>query len=230
MKRVFVSSVGLLMLAALEGSAAAADLPPRYEPIVPKAPGYAPVYNWTGLYLGINGGGAWGTSRWGGVPASFDVSGGLAGGTIGYNWQLGQIVFGVEGDADWANLSGSTTVLGCGGFACGTRSDFLATVRGRLGFSVDRFLLYATGGLAVGNTKATFPTFTTVDTTNTGSAFGGGVEFAVLSNWTAKVEYLHVDLGNITCGAGTACFFGPAAANRVSLREDIIRGGINFRF
>lgn len=226
MKRVFLASVAMV---ALVGSAAAADLPRRYEPIVPKAPIMSPIYNWTGFYLGVNGGGAWGRSEWNGVPDKFDVSGGMIGGTIGYNWQTSAWVFGLEGDADWADISGSTTVLGCVGLPCRTRSDFLATVRGRLGYAFDRFLPYITGGLAVGNIKATYPGFPTVDDTKAGWTVGGGVEFAFTGNWTAKVEYLHVDLGDTTCGLGTACSF-PGVGNQVSLTEEVIRGGINYRF
>ena len=84
MNRVAVACVGLLALAG--GSAAAADLPPYYQP----GPAYNPIYTWTGFYVGINGGGGWGTSKWDGLN-SFDVSGGLIGGTVGYNWQFGQV-------------------------------------------------------------------------------------------------------------------------------------------
>ena len=86
MKRIFVAWLGLMAFAG--ASATAADLP-RYQPV---APMYNPIYNWTGFYVGINGGGAWGNSQWDGLN-KFDVSGGMIGGTIGYNWQVGQIVF-----------------------------------------------------------------------------------------------------------------------------------------
>ena len=125
MKRVLLASVGLM---ALAGSAGAADLGPRYQPIVPKAPFMSPIYNWTGFYIGINGGGAWGRSNWDAIPGEFDVSGGLIGGTVGYNWQTGPWVFGLEGDVDWANINGSTTAGTCVGLPCKTKSNFLATV------------------------------------------------------------------------------------------------------
>jgi outer membrane immunogenic protein len=226
MKRVLLASVGLMILA---GSASAADLGPRYRPVVPKAPVMAPYYNWTGFYLGINGGGAWGSSEWSGIPGSFDTSGGLIGGTIGYNWQTGPVVFGLEGDADWASIDGSTTGGNCAGLACKTESNFLATVSGRLGYAFDRVMPYVTGGLAIGNIKATYPGFPEVDDTNTGWTAGGGIEFAFAGNWTAKVEYLHVDLGDISCGPGTSCAF-PGVGNTVDLTEEVVRGGINYRF
>jgi outer membrane immunogenic protein len=208
------------------GGAHAADM----APVLKAPPAPSPVIDpWTGFYIGVNGGGAWGRSEWTGVPDKFDTSGGLIGGTIGYNWQTGPWVFGLEGDADWADISGSTTVLGCGGLECKTRSDFLATVRGRVGYAFDRFLPYVTGGLALGNIKATYPGFPTQDETNAGWTVGGGVEFAFAGNWTAKVEYLHVDLGDITCSVGSACAF-PGVGNTVSLTEEIVRGGINYRF
>ena len=116
-----------------------------------RPPVYNPIYNWTGFYVGINGGGGWGNSQWDGIN-KFDVSGGLIGGTIGYNWQVGQIVVGAEGDIDWSGIKGSTNVLCAAG--CETRNTWLATVRGRLGYAFDRFLPYVTAGLAVGDINA----------------------------------------------------------------------------
>src|SRR5262249_62158253 len=110
MKRFVVGCAGLLALAsAAVGPAAGADIP-RYGP-PPAAAYYAPVYNWTGFYLGINGGGGWGTSQWDGID-KFDLSGGLIGGTLGYNWQVNQIVLGAQGDIDLCRNKGPTNVLG----------------------------------------------------------------------------------------------------------------------
>ena len=111
--------------------------------------------------------------------------------------------------------------------ACQTKSDFLSTVRGRVGVVVaDRWLPYATSGLAVGNIRATVPSFGGVDTTNAGWTVGGGVAFALATNWTAKVEYLHVDFGTASCGG---CDFA-AGSNNVGLTEHIVRGGVNYHF
>jgi outer membrane immunogenic protein len=225
MKRLLLASAGVLAIAGLIGAASAADLS-RPPPMVTKAPYFAPYYNWTGFYAGINGGYGWGSSSWSALPSSFDVSGGLFGGQLGYNWQFGQFVYGLEGDADWTDLRGSSNVLGCGLTACRTKNDFLSTVRGRVGFAADRWMPYLTGGLAVGNIRTTTPGFAGVDQTNAGWTVGGGVEVALVGNWTAKAEYLYVDLGNVGCGAGC----GLAAGSNVSLTTNIVRGGINYRF
>src|ERR1700730_11726270 len=122
MKRVIVACVGVL---AAAGSAMAADVLPSYQPRY-QTP--FSVYNWTGFYVGINGGGGWGRSQWDGIDR-FDVSGGLIGGTVGYNWQFGQAAFGVEGDIDWSDIRGTTTTFCAPG--CTTRNHWLAPVGGR---------------------------------------------------------------------------------------------------
>jgi outer membrane immunogenic protein len=220
MKRVVIACVGLLALAG--GSATAADLP-RYGPVA-QAPGYYnPIYNWTGFYLGINGGGGWGQSQWDGV-GTFDVSGGVIGGTIGYNWQVNQIVVGAEGDIDWSGIKGTTTVLCAPG--CETRNKWLATVRGRLGYAFDRFLPYITGGLAVGDINATVPVLPGGSISNAGWTIGAGLEVGVVSNVSLKAEYLYVDLGNFNCGLNC----GLAPGGNVSFNANLVRGGLNVRF
>jgi outer membrane immunogenic protein len=223
MYRVLLASVAALTTVALVGPGGAADLQRRYDPIVPKAPIYSPVYNWSGFYVGINGGGAWGNSHWLNTTG-FNVSGGMVGGTLGYNWQNGPWVLGLEGDVDWTNIKGRT-IVGCP-LGCQTSNSWLSTVRGRVGYAFDRFLPYVTGGLAVGDIRARTPGFAGGSDTNTGWAVGGGVEYAIYMNWTAKAEYLYVDLGNFNCGL--AC--GVVAPNNVSLRSNIFRGGLNYRF
>src|SRR5262245_28160196 len=227
--RVLLAGVGL---AALIGSAFAADLPPRYNPVPPSTPYLAPVYNWTGFYIGINGGGAWGRSDWT-APAfpafntgNFDVSGGLVGGTIGYNWQAGNWVYGIEGDIDWADISGSTT-FACP-VGCQTSNTWLGTARGRIGYAYDRFLPYVTGGVAFGDIRARLGVIDVANDTNVGWTAGAGIEFAVANNWTMKAEYLYVDLGDFNCG--TVCGVPAAAVDNVSFRTNIFRGGINYRF
>jgi outer membrane immunogenic protein len=226
MKRVLLACVSALGLAAMAGAANAADLPRR--PAYPaKAPAYlAPVYNWTGPYVGINAGGAWGNSNWSGNPTGdFDVSGGLVGATIGYNWQVpNNFVLGVEGDVAWTNISGSTNNNCAAG--CETANNWLATVRGRVGYAYDRILPYITGGIAFGDIEATRPGTAGTSGTETGWTLGGGIEFALVGNWSAKVEYLYVDLGSVACGA--AC--GTAAPNDIDFSTSIVRGGLNFRF
>jgi outer membrane immunogenic protein len=149
------------------------------------------------------------------------VDGFLVGGTIGGNYQFNQFVLGIEADGDWANLDGTNTTV-C--FSCEVKSDWLATVRGRAGFAWDRVLFYGTGGAAFGNVQGgsiggPFDTGTQV-----GWTAGAGVEFAFTPNWTAKVEYLYVDLGNFTCT--NFC----AGGGTLNLPEKIVRAGINYKF
>ena len=219
MNRVAVACVGLLALAG--GSAAAADLPRYYQP----GPVYNPIYTWTGFYIGINGGGGWGRSQWDGLD-TFDVSGGLIGGTVGYNWQFGQALIGAEGDIDWSDIKGTTTVLCPGG--CETRNKWLATVRGRLGYAFDRFLPYFTGGLALGDINATLPlpVLPGGSVSSAGWTVGAGLEVGLVSNVSLKAEYLYVDLGTFNCGLN--CGLPPGG--NVSFTTNIFRGGANLRF
>ncbi len=222
MRRLCVALLGLVSFA---GAAAAADLARRApQPYYPKAPIVAPVYNWTGFYIGINGGGAFGTSNWDSTN-SFDISGGLIGGTIGYNYQVGQVVFGVEGDIDWADINGTTNVA-CP-LGCKTSDTWLSTVRGRIGYAADRFMPFVTGGAAFGDIRASTPGFPTTSKDNAGWTLGGGLEGAIVGPWTAKVEYLYVDLGKFNCGLN--CGAGLTVDN-VSVRTSIIRAGVNYRF
>ncbi|MGA8493925.1 MAG: outer membrane protein [Xanthobacteraceae bacterium] len=221
MKRVFLALVGL---AALTGTAAAADLPPRPAPApYYKAPVAIPVYNWTGFYIGINGGGGFGRSQWDST-GSFDISGGLVGGTVGYNYQFGQGVVGIEGDIDWADINGTTNTF-CA-FGCKTSDHWLSTVRGRLGYAADRFMPFVTGGAAFGDIRASTPGFAGGNNTNAGWTVGAGLEFAIAGNWTAKAEYLYVDLGKFNCGI--SC--GALVTDNVSFTTNIVRAGVNYRF
>jgi len=221
MKRVFFA---LISLAALTGTAAAADLPPRPAPApYYKAPVEVPVYNWTGFYIGINGGGGFGRSQWDST-GSFNTSGGLVGGTVGYNYQFGQAVVGVEGDIDWADINGTTNAA-CP-LGCKTTDNWLSTVRGRLGYAADRFMPFVTGGAAFGDIRASTPGFAGASNTNAGWTVGAGLEFAIAGNWTAKAEYLYVDLGKFNCGI--SC--GALATDNVSFTTNIVRGSVNLHF
>jgi outer membrane immunogenic protein len=219
MSRVLFSTIGLL---ALTGAATAADIP-RAAPV--KAPAYyAPAYNWTGFYLGINGGYGWGRSEWDGFGASTDPSGFLAGGTIGYNWQTGPLVFGLEGDIAWSDMRGTFSNAACP-FGCETRNGWLATARGRFGYAIDRVMPYVTGGLAAGDIRANPAGFPGASDTNVGWTVGAGLEAAVTGNWTAKIEYLYVDLGDVGCSAA-AC----GIATNVGYQANVVRAGLNLRF
>ncbi len=230
MKRILLAAA--LALAA-GGQALAADLP-QPGPPPPRAPATyvpvpVPVFSWTGIYVGVNGGYAFGTSNWS-VPlpatGNFSTSGFLAGGTIGGNYQWGQFVLGIEGDGAWTNLTG-TTYTNCG-VGCTTHSDWLATVRGRAGYAFDRFMVYGTGGGAFGNLQGAAGVLPFSSSTQTGWTAGGGVEFAFTPSLTAKVEYLYVDLGTQSCAAGNCSKGGPPTT--VSLTENVVRAGINYKF
>jgi outer membrane immunogenic protein len=257
MKRTFLTSAATVL--AIGAQARAADLPvPTLPPTAP------PIYNWTGVYVGVNGGWADGISNWtnncpgcqslttptsgasppglpGGETGSFSVSGYLAGGTLGANYQIGAWVYGVEGDFDWTHLTGSSGST-CGGLSiaqppptgCETESDWLATLRGRVGYAFpglagDNVLIYGTAGGAFARIKTgLIPPSTFDSSTVAGWAVGAGVEVAFAPNWTAKVEYLFVDLPNVTCTTTTNC--GVLAGSTVTLNENMVRAGINYKF
>jgi outer membrane immunogenic protein len=237
MKRIVLAAA--MALSAVP--AFAADLPaPPPPPQAPAAyvPVAAPIYNWSGIYVGINGGYGFGQSDWstaGGIgTGNFDVNGGLVGGTLGFNFQNGPWVFGVEGDIDWSDINGSQTNTTICGITCTfqTQNDWLGTVRGRVGYAFDRVLVYATGGGAYGDIKATFSAAgLSASTTNTefGWTAGGGVEVGITQNFTAKIEYLFVDLANgaFTCPIAAAC---GAASIPVSFDASLVRGGLNYKF
>ncbi|MCC6775535.1 MAG: porin family protein [Hyphomicrobiales bacterium] len=224
MNRVFVACVALLGAMAASAPSRAADLPSRYaRPYAPPPPVYSPIYNWTGFYLGINGGAGWGGSQWDGVD-KFSVSGGLIGGTLGYNWQFGQLVAGIEGDIDWSGIGGSTNVNCL--FGCETRNHWLGTARARVGYAFDRFLPYLTAGLAIGDIAATTPGWPAGSTTTAGWTIGAGIEFGIVSNVSIKAEYLFVDLGEFNCGLNC----GLAGNGNVSFYSNLFRGGLNVRF
>jgi outer membrane immunogenic protein len=218
-------AVAMAMPLATHVGALAADLP-RQAPVMPtKAPPFmAPQFTWDGFYIGVNGGGGWGHAR-SDLTGGFGTSGGLAGGTVGYNKQLGSWVLGVEGDIDWTDVGGNTA-NGCPAGNCTIQGNWLSTERGRVGYAFGNFMPYITGGLAVGDVQATAPGLAGQDQTQVGWTAGVGAEYALSQNWSVKAEYLRVDLGRFDCGA--SC--GGTPTDNVSLRENLVRGGINWHF
>ena len=240
----------LCALIGISGAALAADLPPS-PPRVPAVyvPAVLPVYNWAGVYVGINGGWGWGNAKYTanavgtfpGTTGSLSDNGGVVGGTLGVNWQSDWFVFGVEGDWDYSGINtGTTSSLCTFSGNCQTGNNWLATARGRAGYAADRVLFYATAGGAFANVQTNFNGTTTTHT-QSGWTAGAGVEWAFADNWTAKIEYLYVNLGNgsVNC-ATTACLVasgtdgmtanGPAIPVSVGLTENLIRAGVNFKF
>ena len=167
----------------------------------------------------------------------YHLSGGLVGGAVGYNWQQGRFVYGIEGDGSWADVSGSGT-CGFGSAAphgCGGALRSLGTVRGSIGYDLAGFGLggiglgtriFAAGGLAVGEVKA-FDAFRGASGTGTlaGYTVGGGIEVLFSPHWSIRAEYLHVDLG--THPIFTAI---PPNPERVSTTAEIVRVGISYHF
>jgi outer membrane immunogenic protein len=216
-------------------AANAADLPPA--PAY-RAPMVQQVYNWTGFYIGVNGGWGWGTqdplniitNRFDGLSQS--ISGGVFGGTIGAQIQQGHVVLGLEADLDWANIKGSGTFmptigggLPLGTFHATTNIDWESTARARVGYANDNWLFYGTGGLALLGAKTTLTTpggaalcggvFANCTPTDRqiGAVLGGGLEYGFTPNISAKLEYLYIS----------------AMSLEVSHHSEI-RAGLNYRF
>jgi outer membrane immunogenic protein len=184
MKRFVFATASALALAESLGPAAAADLSRPWYPT--KVAPYNAAYDWSGFFAGENGGYGWSSATWSSLGSSFNANGGMVGSQLSYSWQVGHFVYGLEGDIDRTNILDIGNVLGCDGKACETKSAFLSTARGRV-VVADRWLPYATGGLAVGNICATLPGFSGTEATNAGWTVGGGVKFGLAANWTAEV-------------------------------------------
>jgi outer membrane immunogenic protein len=244
-KRIAVVAIALSLMTATR--AMAADVPvPGPAPIPPTNyyPADAPL-NWGGFYLGVNGGYGFGSSHWtnaGVSTGNFATNGALVGGTAGLNYGgFGGFVFGVEGDLDWSALKGSSSTAACAGLgaaagvACETKSGWLSTARGRVGYAFNRFLVFATAGAAIADFRVGLnppSNFVSVGP-QVGWTAGGGIEVAFTENWTAKIEYLFVGLGTISCPAGTICsLVNPAgvSSESVSLNENVVRAGLNYKF
>jgi outer membrane immunogenic protein len=227
MQRLVLAGLGALAVVTMTGAANAADLPRRHAMPAKAAPAFEAPYNWTGLYVGINGGGGWARTSWSNTFGSTDAdfSGGLVGGTLGYNYQMGQVVFGLEGDGDWSDIRGSFSGGICPSGSCDTRNSWLATARGRIGYAFDRVMPYITGGAAFGDIKTEPAGLGSTTTTKTGWTVGGGAEFAIAGPWTAKLEYLYVDLGKGSCDVASC-----GVATDADFKSHIVRAGINYRF
>ncbi len=230
-KSLYLGASMLAIAAAAIVPASAADMY-RGEPGGYKdGPAYVPANAWTGFYIGANGGYGWSAgnakvSAAASTPVesamlsnsaakNFDSNGGFGGGQIGYNWQHGQLVLGVEADLQGAGINGNGTEVTNAGRVITTASarsslDWFGTVRGRLGYAFDHTLVYATGGLAfggvndrlsltvddTGNGGRVLSDSAKKDTTRTGFALGGGIEYALTPAWSLKGEYQYIDLGS----------------------------------
>jgi len=206
MKRLVLASLGLV---ALLSPSLAADMPQRMAPMPYKSPASLP-FNWGGAYAGLNLGGGFS-----------DVSGVVFGGQLGYNWQINQLVFGIETDIQISGQDDTTIVSGV---SFNQELDWFGTFRGRIGYAVwERWLPYFTVGLAYGGRTVSRPGFS-ADDTSVGWAIGLGVDYAINQSWSARLEYLHISLDSFTP------VFGGTAFAMGRLDNDIIRGAVNYRF
>lgn len=228
-----------LSASTIAGGAMAADLPSRkMAPPAYVAP--APIFTWSGLYVGVNGGGWFNNSRinpFAGVSGKLGGGGGLIGGTLGYNWQTAsRVVVGVETDLDYRTKATVTPPFSA---ASSTNDGYLGTVRARLGYGFDRALVYVTGGLAYGNAAApnaivslplgAFGVRTGQTGLQAGWTAGAGVEFAITNNWSVKGEYLYADLGSKGIVYTDAATLLPTSISEKTA-DHIVRAGVNYRF
>ena len=222
MRRILLSAAAVAILAGTP--AIAADMPV-------KAPREA-YFNWTGFYLGIDGGYGWGQHdrvTASGFANDYNSKGWLVGGHAGYQFQAGHFVLGVEGDVHGADIKGDDA--GVGGTTDETRARVLASLRGRLGLAYHHFLLYGTAGIAWGDMRHTNSSGSTIVPTvetshgETGWTVGGGVQWAVTPHWSIGAEYRHYDLGSYFANPG-----GVVIPFSVDNRFNTVTGRITYRF
>jgi len=246
MRRIARIVVSGVFLAGFGGHVLAADMPPeppyQVPPVVvpPVVAPPAPVYSWTGIYFGINGGYGFGKATPmalysdGFSAFNFNANGFLGGATIGAQIQSGHTLLGIEGDIDWTNTSGSGrgnvffNGANRGTATLSSTISSISTLRMRVGYALDNWLIYGTGGLAVTNEASTLtgavgfvcgngaagdPPCTSLTNLHLGLSAGAGVEYGITQNLSAKAEYMWV---------------GAGALN--TLQENIIRAGLNWRF
>lgn len=223
MNRTLLASLlaGAAVAALAVAPSSAADLGPAAPPQTYVAPPAPAAYDWTGAYIGINGGYGWGDFHNRNNVALAPLNGGdggMVGGTLGYNWQFGHFVAGLETDFDWADISKTD------GFGDRGQLNYLGTVRGRLGYAFDRVLLYGTGGLAYGDTHFRMAGVGSDSQTQLGWTLGAGIEYAIWRNLSAKIEYRYTDLGRDTFN------LAPGEVLRGGYRGSSVIAGINYKF
>jgi outer membrane immunogenic protein len=245
MKKIAFATAAVTML--LTGAASAADLgarPYAKAPVMPIA-----VYNWTGFYIGANGGGAWSDKCWdiyndlgAAVVPSFregchTASGATVGGQVGYRWQASNWVFGLEAQGNWADLSGSNASLAFAGASNRSRIDALGLFTGQVGYSWNNVLWYVKGGAAVTRDKyegivtGTGLVFDRATETRWGGVVGTGIEFGFTPNWSLALEYDHLFMGNRDLFLYSTIV--PVVLSRgETVRQDVdmVTARINYRF
>lgn len=247
MTRIVLAAVVLVLSAV---TASAADLAAR--PVAKAPPLAVAVTDWSGVYIGGNGGGGWGRTCFDvntftidllGLPMTVTgpegchtASGATAGGQIGYRWQTASWVFGVEAQGDWANLKGSNASLtALIPYTNQTKIDAIGLLTGQVGYAWNNVLLYVKGGAAVTDNKyssfftATGIPFNQTSDTRWGGAVGTGIEVSFASNWSVAVEYDHLFMGNPSV---TFPATNSAVSRSDNIRQDVDMGTVrlNYRF
>ena len=244
MKKFLLATVGSVALLGMAAPASAADLAARPYTKAPP-PIVAPIYDWTGFYIGANGG--WGQSHscvdfFNAAGTDFatgcgDRSGGLFGGQIGYRWQANQFVFGLEAQGDWANLRSSRVSLFNPTLSTNVKTDAIGLFTGQIGWAWNAALLYVKGGAAVTDNRLDVnDTFTGIglvsaSATRWGGTLGVGFEYGFAPNWSVGAEYDHLWMGNANNSFSVADPRLVGILNdRITQDVDMVTLRVNYRF
>jgi outer membrane immunogenic protein len=235
-KTILLVTAGIVALGAA-APAFAADLPARTYTKAP--PMVVAAYDWSGFYIGVNGGGGWSHTCWNVVSGlsegCHDANGGTIGGQVGYRWQMGSFVFGVEAQGNWADISGDNVSQLFAADRNRTKIDAFGLFTGQVGYTFNNVLLYAKGGAAVVDDKYTvlgIPSglqLASASESRWGGVIGAGFEYGFAPNWSAGLEYDHIFLGtngnNLITPAG-------ALFNAENMKQDVdlFTARINYRF
>jgi outer membrane immunogenic protein len=218
MKKLFL----VVMLGSVSTAALAADLPSRQAPPVFVPP---PIFTWTGVYVGGQIGYEWGREPL--TSFSSQPSGVVGGAHIGYNYQIAQFVYGLEGDVNGSSYTGTARNLLGTTFAT-TKIPVDGSLRGRVGIAWDRLLFYATGGATFAQIKDSFLTaggFGSVSNGRVGWTVGGGVDYAITNNWSVRAEYRYTDYGRFSDAAAGLAF--PVSHHSTDNRVQV---GFSYKF
>lgn len=232
------SLTALTAAAGLFGGLVTANAADMSRPVY-KAPVDVPAFNWTGFYIGAVTGYGWGESDLGTaglVAFRTNPDGWLAGGTVGYNYQQGNLMLGTEGEFYWSNVDGSSTIFAPGGSVTGSYSNnWTGTLSTRLGVAFDTILFYSKAGVAWANNDYTFnfaapagAVALSTSKTETGWLVGAGVEWAFARNWSAKIEGTYMDFGSR--GREFDAGLGIPLPFNVDSHISTVKLGINYRF
>jgi outer membrane immunogenic protein len=236
-KLILGAAAAALTLLSTALTAQAADLPQRAAPA--PAPVMVYAYDWTGFYIGGNGG--YGSNRacWGNF-AGFNTegcnskSGGMVGGQGGYRWQAGQFVFGLEAEGDWANMRASIPSVFRPGWTDSSKVTSVGLFTGQVGWAVNAALFYLKGGAALTNNNflvqnAVGTGIYYASSNRLGGTIGVGFEYGFTPNWSAGIEYDRLMMGN--ANNSFSCYAGCASiANTISQNVDMFTVRVNYKF